>query len=66
MTDESGKAILEVTKGNYSYSVTYKGETQTSSITISQSDVSGDFYFIIDTEVFQPVPNGNIQMLLYL
>lgn len=63
-TGRDGRATFETSRGVYSCSIVYKGESQKKQITIDSQNVSIDTSFQRDIEDFRPEPNGNIQMLV--
>lgn len=63
-TGRDGRATFETSRGVYSCSIVYKGESQKKQITIDSQNVSIDTSFQRSIEDFRPEPNGNIQMLV--
>ncbi len=63
-TESDGSATFTTSRGTYSYTVTYKGNTTEGTIIINQSDESVNVDFEKAIEDYRPTPNGNIQMLV--
>ena len=64
VTPTNGIVSFETSRGTYSCTATYKGNTLEETVTIDQVNKTVTFTFTLDIEDFRPTPNGNIQLLL--